>query len=87
MEKLTQADIRIDEAAGSRYPAKRLFELEELGLIGGGEAEKILIERFEGCINYALEIEALLLDTDRQLQEVKEKLRSAELAYALRRVA
>lgn len=82
-----QVEQMVEEAASSRYPARELFKLEELGHLGGGEAEKILIERFEGTINYGIELERLLLDTDRKLDEANAKLRHAELAYAMRRVA
>ena len=88
MEKLTQAEKiveqKIDEATGSRYPAKALFALQEDGWIGKGEPARIINEVFDGWLNYALEMEALLLDVTRQLDETKTKLRAAELMVALR---
>ena len=77
---------RIDDAVGDRYPARTLWRMEEDGDIGGGEAERIICERWEGFVNYALEIEDALREADRRLHETREKLRAAELMVALKNV-
>jgi len=74
-------EVKVEEALGSDYPALKLLDLEEAGVIDS--AAKEVSEFPGGMFDYVIELEKLLKDTRAKLKEAHRERDAAALKFAM----